>query len=625
MALLQYTTPEPEAQPSSQKVPFRRPLTRLCENEHIPRYIACDIETGIPGENPLGGTLVAVAWCELSETDELNNPVVHIRRTVADWCDALFSRRYQGATWVAHNGGEFDYKWLIEYLVNDGKQRYDFTIDFIARNDGRVIGLLIKHKKRVIRLIDSFALVPTSLHKLTQAFSPTTTKRERQWKNADGTINYFSLDIQQDVEYLRMDVLSLAYSLQKIHHALYSTFNCNVRITAASTALAAWRSTLPEHTRFFRQSPKVEAFCRKAYRGGCVFLTSTSPHENMVHLDVNAMYAWSMKQGVPDGTAFTTDTYEQGFAGFYECMVEIPENEPYPILGYDLPHGGSAWATGRFTTTITSKEVEYGLSQGWKINVLKGIVFSDYSYHFSVFLDKCEEIEKAHKKDAQGVLAKLLRNSLYGKFGSRDTITKLTYSQDDVIQDGVTPVTNRSTGEIVTGFYESLETLDAPYIQPHWAAWITATARLELNRLARITRAIYGDTDSIVCTQADYFRAACKQELSIGRAYGQLKCEALYEQFQCGGPKNYQALLSFSEYVDKAKGIPHDSIRSDDHSRALQGSTTSVEYVSSHATRQVILQGKPKIETRTRSYSRLENSRSWRQMENGMVRPIHIR
>src|SRR5690242_9785939 len=73
--------------------------------------IAVDIETGKPGEETLGGSLVMGLWISEQTPDE-----EHWFTTVEEWADAIFAKRNRGCIWLAHNGGEYDYKYLLTYF-----------------------------------------------------------------------------------------------------------------------------------------------------------------------------------------------------------------------------------------------------------------------------------------------------------------------------------------------------------------------------------------------------------------------------------------------------------------------------------------------------------------------------
>jgi hypothetical protein len=171
-------------------------------------------------------------------------------------------------------------------------------------------------------------------------------------------------------------------------------------------------------------------------------------------------------------------------------------------------------------------------------------------------------------------------------------------------------------GEMVDGVYLIPEILNAAYVQPQIAAYVTAYARVYYHKLMmRIGQdnIVYGDTDSIVC-RAD-------SELPFGMlhptAFGALKREVSWATFQASAPKTYRGVTIDGTAVFKAKGMPA-RLRAE-----LKGDEQTVtwDYLPSLRTR--LKTGQPlEMVTATRSLPLAVNPRRWRTMDDGTVRPI---
>jgi DNA polymerase type B, organellar and viral len=602
------------------------------------KFAVLDIETGKPGEELLGGSLV-LAEMRFSDNDD-----VLFFTTEESIVDTLLSKKLRGYEVFAHNGSGYDYTYLVAYIQQHIEEYPGLELQILPRGDGRVIMITMKRNKHTIRLKDTYCLITTSLRNLTKVLAPDYAKRDREWTYPDGSYHYFDPTDPDDREYLDYDVLGLVEAIKVYRRVVYETFGVMPALTAASTAMAAWRATIPEESFYWRQRPAIEDFCRHSYAGGIVFLTTVQKQFNMAHIDVNAMYAWAMRQGVPIGTAATCDQYEHGYPGFYRCLVTVPDDEEYPFIPYFNPKGGMAWARGTFETTLPSCTIEYAWSLGYKIEVLDGVVFEKIDYIFTEFLDNCESIERNHKGDALGMAAKIMRNSLYGKFGMKSKTTGLILTSDEIgdNDEGITPYTDRYTGEPVEGLYYQLKVISEPYMQVHWASWVTAHARIRLNRLARATHAVYGDTDSVVFP-ARYLKECMERgDFEIGRAYGQVKLEHRYKWFLPIGPKNYLAWLSKSDYreqrtkdpraiqfIDKVKGITDEAftpegrqrvrrgeskkqVRFEEHLIAASGTEIETRYLSMRNMISILKKGYKELAIeRKRKYSNIMNSFGW--------------
>lgn len=599
----------------------KRCLTRKAggkRDEH--KLISVDIETGLPGEETLGGSLVLGCWIH---EDDPETP--HWFTTIEEWVDAIFHKANRSCVWVAHNGGEFDYKYLLEYLVEHASDYPGMKTELVCRKDGRVIAIVLRYQKRKYTLMDSFALVPVSLRAMTKALAPEWAKKEREWTNPDGTTNYFRPDDPTDREYLFFDTRGLVEAMRKYKDTIFELFRVNTSYTAGGTAMRAWRASLPRSAAYWRQRSSVERYGREAYKGGLVFLTTTKKQFDMVHVDVNAMYAWAMLQGVPVGSGSYTRYEEPEFPGIYRVHMHVPETEQYPFLATnDSP---PLRPRGSFDTTVTSIELAEARNRGYAYEVIDGFIFDGLGKPFDKFIRKCESLEQDHKGDAIGFGVKIMRNSLYGKFGTVPVAAE--YILSETPPDDSTPVINPQTGEIISYLHTKLEIIDEPYLQPVWAAFITAHARIRLSCLATTLHAVYGDTDSVVFP-AELLEAALSDgTLTVSKLYGDVKVEHSYEWFQTGGPKNYQALVkdpapNEDEMVDKVKGIPRNKVISEEHTRALNGEKVNVKFLSMNSTLSVLKRHVERAQERQRHYSLLANSVQWQASEDGSVWPVLV-
>ncbi len=195
------------------------------------------------------------------------------------------------------------------------------------------------------------------------------------------------------------------------------------------------------------------------------------------------------------------------------------------------------------------------------------------------------EREKIKKSTALRSLAKLMLNSLYGKFGQRPMLrkTRMVNSVKELCE------VMASEKEVIVDFHVLSEEIMHVETEenPHFAqtspktnvvisAFTTSWARLKLwslmHKLGK--RLLYTDTDSMI-----YISQPDIPDLSLGNYLGDLADEICCKKLGCtsnspncshyiveyvsGGPKNYAYILNTGETVCKIRGFTLDSETAD--------------------------------------------------------------
>lgn len=572
----------------------------------------------------LGGDFIEGAFTVEGED------TVYFSQDIGELVKILFSKKYRSVVWYGHNLAEYDLKYVIQYVKEN---RPDITISTAIRGSRITYTKLTKHKN-VVELRDSLHLIQDSLKNIAKKFGAAEEK---------GFIDFskekYNPNNPEHKDYLRRDVVVLLDVLIKLDSIIFEKFGIHLKRTMSSTALACFKSTLKEGEIHWRLTKKVESWIReKAYFGGMVFARERRILQDLTHIDVNAMYASVMREyGVPCGSATYTHHEVEGYRGFYLCDVVAPKSLLFTFVPYRTTQGGCAYPTGHFQTVIDSDTIEFARQCGYVINIVEGYVFERIEHIFDDFINYCEQAEIPNKKNPLGESIKLVRNSCYGIFGLKPIGTQIIASQDDLGM-GYNLVFDDQTNELLFGWYEEKHDIEAGYIQPHWASWITAHARLTLAKLVYAIgpeSCFYGDTDSLVIATTAYDKALEAGIFSIGMQYGQMKKEAHYVEFISYGPKNYWGIDDNGIEKGKAKGVPkskYDSNRQyqawkgrhfDDKGKLRAGETE--QYTSLVSTVRMLKSIVPSLVVHLeRAYSLLENSSSWVVDEFEIIRPIHI-
>lgn len=509
--------------------------------------------------------------------------------------------------WFAHNM-QYEARYFIERL-EEIKER----VQFFLRTDSDVFMITVdlpeiedeKGKPSVLTIRDSMALWGESLRKFADQFCPELPKLDIDFERTT-----FDPSNPEHVEYSKRDSHALLLGLVRFNQLLYDSFGVNIRATIASTALAAWQRTLRKEDRFYN-CKTTEEFVRTGYYGGLVFLTDTRRYEGATTYDRNSSYPAEMMNGwFPLGAPARCRYIADDELGLYDVTVTAPDNLVVPILP-KRDDKGIVWPSGTFRTTVTSDEITFARQNGYVVHqVHDGLSWQRVCSPFKDFVEKCRSIRFNFPGTALERVAKLMQNSLYGKFGAKRIRRKLytTLPEDQII--GCEP----------WGDYLIREELaEDMQCMPQWAVFITARARLSLlKEIYNVgpDNALYGDTDSITLKPG--------YSLPEGKEYGEWKLEKKWSEFRARGPKIYAGRKEGSdEIVGAAKGIPKRQWKkSGIFDAILNGTNTSaVEYQTLEKFIQALKTRHIGQRDAHRNLSSLANSRTWRLEPDGRVRP----
>ena len=233
---------------------------------------------------------------------------------------------------------------------------------------------------------------------------------------------------------------------------------------------------------------------------------------------------------------------------------------------------------GSYEGWIYSKEMEYCKELGYKFEVLKGYKYQGSTTLFKGYVDRMYKLRLEYPKDHPlNLIAKLLMNSLYGKFGMKTTKTvvdifdtskrddqnRLKELHHDLGEDLLSYdivgtkfiVVNRND---VSNFHYSEERneffgLD---VNVGIASAITASARLYMGNFKNSDHILYyTDTDSIVTNKP-------LESKWVGNKLGQLKLEHEVLLGIFIAPKVYLIADINKNVTVKVKGLSKDAIKS---------------------------------------------------------------
>lgn len=319
---------------------------------------------------------------------------------------------------------KFDGSYILSYLL-DNKIPYK---EKIASRDNKCFNTLIGdmgqyyqityHAKQgiTINFQDSYKLLPFKVSQIAKDFGLPIYKL---------SIDYNNYEVNaQTIEYVKHDVEIVALALKEIK-ALGMT-----KMTTAGCAYMLYSDTNPFMYDYF---PMLDAeFLEKwrlAYRGG---RSQVNPRykdcilHNVKRFDINSMYPYIMHDlPIPVGHPIKQDSIGLRKFELYEVEIEFTLKEGHlpTLLRKDSIFGDSSYyesTDGIETICISNIDYEI-LKRHYDIKCIVFLEiwgFKTMNGLFSTYIDYWYEIKK-HNKGAKRIVAKLMLNSLYGKFGSR--------------------------------------------------------------------------------------------------------------------------------------------------------------------------------------------------------------
>lgn len=395
-----------------------------------------------------------------------------------------------------HNLG-FDGIFILDWLFRHGYEHVDkyprkgeFTT--LISNTGAFYSMTVHWANgKTTEFRDSLKKLPFKVSIIAQAF---------KLPEAKGSIDYHAerpkghLLTWKEKEYLAADVLIVAKALKVQLDAGMK------KLTVGSDALTEYKKTIGEKL-FERQFPilseTMDAEIRKAYRGG--FTYADPRYLSKITrcgrtYDVNSLYP----------SVMYNELLPYGIPLFAEGLPVATEDRPLFIVSVTFTaklkkdhipciqiKGSSRFIATEYQTrivepvTLSCTNVDLELwQQQYDMEILSyngGWLFHAQRGSFKEYIDKWNAV-KANSEGGQRALAKLLLNSLYGKFATNPDITgKVPVFEDDVVKLRMGPPETREPVYTAMGVF------------------ITAYARDKTIRAAQdnYEAFAYADTDSL--------------------------------------------------------------------------------------------------------------------------------
>lgn len=429
-----------------------------------------------------------------------------------DWCKSADIPE----TIFAHFGGKFDFLFLIRELL-----RQDMEILEIVPRGSSILYFSAKLGGRIFTFRDSSALLPFGLRSLTENFGVEHIKKQYDHSKTRGYTRELS-------DYLKDDCRGLFECLEKFY-SWPLVEKAGQASTLASQAMRVFRTFLSEP--IYAASDYVSEFARKAYLGGRTEIFRPFCEKGPLYeYDVNSLYPYVMVSNpYPSGRAVFTFDFDSNALGIFEAVVESPSDIHVPCLGV-VRDGKFIFPVGVFKGHWTSAELHYAKSLGYRVNIIKGVVWPEKKFLFKEFITELYNIRLTSPKNSvSDIMAKLLMNSSYGRFGMNPDKENIGFKlKEGSSEYRLLKIAKRNVQLFKDPVH--LETFSHTGI----AAFVTSYARIHMHRLMSQIEPhalFYTDTDSIFTTA----------KLAHGKGLGELKMEAEYSSAVFLLPKTYFA------------------------------------------------------------------------------------
>lgn len=468
--------------------------THVPELDDIPmRTYSCDFETTTDLDDC---RVWAWACCEVGNINNITygndiGDFVHHLECLAN-CKVYF-----------HNLG-FDGAFLMDWLerngwmwIEDRKDAADRRYTTLISDDNKVYSITLYFTRMFkVTIYDSFKIMPLSVASLSKAYGIAESKGELDYTAYREPGHILT---QEEKDYISGDVRIVAQALEQ-----FLTENLT-KMTAGSNALNSYKKSLGGNKKFRKVYPVLDMdtdqFIRKAYRGGWTYCNpeiAGKVIDSGLVFDVNSLYPSVMyNEELPlyeplwfDGEP-EEDLRHPLWVACATLRFKIKDNH-LPCIQLK---GNSRFVATEYLTdskglvTMTFTNVDFELYQeNYDIEVVEwhgGFKFCSNKYQFREYIDYWTEQKIQAGKDGNAgkrSIAKLMLNSLYGKFATRlEIISRRPMLVDDVLK-----------------FIPLEPEIREPVYLPV-GVFVTSYARAKTVRAAQSVydRFLYADTDSL--------------------------------------------------------------------------------------------------------------------------------
>jgi DNA polymerase type B, organellar and viral len=588
---------------NNQQVLFTKEIkTKFISNTNksknlVNNFITLDIETYIQDN-----TLIPFLICIYDGKNRLAFGLwdyENVELMILDCLKSILIRKYNGYKIYIHNMAKFDVIFLLKYLIKIA------NVQPVIHND-RIISLTINYGKDneyQIQFKDSYLILLSSLSNLTKNFKVENLKTIFPYffineNNLDyiGNVPDFKFfgnktDLtdyneykstfnnnwnlkEESVKYCVNDCVSLYQVIFKFNDIIFNLFTINIHNypTLPSLAFAIFRSNFLIKNTIPQLSGKISEDIRQGYTGGAVdmYIPESKPGIEIKCFDVNALYPSQMQSqlmpiGVPTYFEGDISIIDPNAFGFFYCKIIAPDNIKHPILQTHVKTKSGLRTIapkGTWNDMLFSSEMNNARKNGYIINILWGYTFESVNI-FKDYVDLLHNLRSQYpKSDPMNFIAKILLNSLYGRFGMDDNFPNINIIHKDYYADFENKYLDNIIDKVDLGDYwlvfyisnNSGNDLGSHNVSIAISAAISAYSRIHMSYFKNNPKInlYYSDTDSI------YTDSDIDDSFIHNTILGKLKLENTCNKAIFLSPKVYCLETIDNEIIYKVKGLKHE-------------------------------------------------------------------
>lgn len=481
--------------------------------------------------------------------------VLRNERCIHDFVKQFITHKYRGNIFYAHFGSIFDFPILLQEL----QERPDLNIYPIMKGS-KIIKLTIQDdNEHRWYFHDSSALLNFSLDELTKTFKVGHKKLEVVKKDSNYDKKLYELyksNPKLVIEYLRHDCIGLYEILDEFKRKMLE-IGGDLGLTIASTSLKTFKRGYQKNV-LYMCSKDVNDEMRNAYFGGRTEIFRMYAPEILdkyyYYIDNNSMYPFVMSQypypvSKPNIVMTPPKNVYMENDGLTKAHVITPKDVYIPILPSKIKIKQDTklmFVLGEYDGWWDNALLRKAKDLGYQITPLKSYIF-ETDYIFKDFVKHFYTIkENSENGTPMYLIAKLLMNALYGKFGQRQ-------DSEFIIKDRDPDENEYEVIDFVdldTGWTKVRQESKGKSFLPQISIHVTAMAQLVLfDAMEKIIEKgyniFYCDTDSIT---SDY------ENFPVSKKLGEWKLEKRLSSGIFILPKTYKMTDDKGKIEIRAKG-----------------------------------------------------------------------
>lgn len=443
-----------------------------------------------------------------------------------------------------------------------------------------------------ITFLDSLRLLPASLLDLSIAFSNNNKNLVKSSFDVKKVNKYNLLEHRVEAtRYCLQDCRVLHHILKEFNALVYNNWQTVIwdSPTISSLALKVYRTKFITDGIIPQISGSIYSFIKQGLFGGATdmmipFHFYEAEGRPIYGYDVNSLYASIMKDfELPAGDIhwFQGNILEKmpGVLAFCNCNVIAPKNLEHPFLPVHIGNK-SVTGLGEFNGVYYSKEILHAISLGYKIEVVNGFYFTKAEKLFTNYVDSMYNLRLSFEKGSpMNYIAKLLMNSLFGRFALDDRYNKIKILDNKefskLIMNKVEypnikdyELYEDEKKVLVETVYQSETNSFSSNFENHMSsigisAAITAEGRIFMSKMFKNNpdlELFYTDTDSIFVSKSPEEMNEMYPGIVDSKALGKLKHEYTIINAVFLAPKCYWMQLQEGNEVVKIKGVKKESL-----------------------------------------------------------------